>query len=120
MFADNTSAYEQMKQRLLSGLLVCFTACILGCGQQPQEPGRAQQSNSQVTETREFAIEGMSCNGCVNTITSALKAVPCVKSVEVSLKDKKATVLAAGVPTQAIEDTISKAGYKAGRLRHFG
>lgn len=113
MFADNTSAYERMKQRLLPGLLVCLTACMLGCGQQSQAPGRAQQSNSQVMETREFAIEGMSCEGCVNNITSALKVVPGVKSVEVSLKDKKATVSAAGVPTQAIEDTISKAGYKA-------
>lgn len=113
MFADNTSAYEQMKQRVLPGLFVCLAACMLGCGQQPQDPSRGQQGKSLVAEIREFAIEGMSCEGCVNNITSALKVVPGVKSVEVSLKDKKAIVSAAGVPTQAIEDTISKAGYKA-------
>lgn len=112
MFARNTSAYEQMNRRLLPGLFVCLAACVFGCGQQPQEPGRASQGNSQVMETREFAVEGMACEGCVSTITSALKAVPGVTSVEVSLKDKKATVLAAGVPSQTIEDTISKAGYK--------
>ena len=113
MLSDKTSAYEQMKQRLLPELLVFLTACVLGCGQQPQDPSRAQQRNSQVTETREFAIEGMSCEGSVNNITSSLKVVPGVKSVDVSLKDKKATVSAAGVPNQTIEDIVSKAGYKA-------
>jgi len=102
-----------MNQRLLPGLFVCLAACVLGCGQQSQEPGRASQGNSQMMETREFAIEGMACEGCVSTITSALKVMPGVKSVEVSLKDKKATVLAAGVPSQTIEDAIRKAGYKA-------
>jgi copper chaperone CopZ len=66
-------------------------------------------------ETREFAIEGMTCDGCVNTITSALEAVPGVNSVEVSLKDKKATVVGDGalVRSETIEETVSKAGYKA-------
>ena len=66
-------------------------------------------------DSREFAIEGMTCEGCVNTITSALKAVPGVNSVEVSLKDKKATVAGnvALVPSRTIEDAVSKAGYKA-------
>lgn len=66
-----------------------------------------------MTENREFAVEGMACEGCVSTITAALKAIPGIKSVEVSLKDKKATVLAAGVPSQTIEETINKAGYRA-------
>lgn len=91
-------------QRLLFILLMCVAACIFGCGQQDSLP---------MTETREFAIEGMSCEGCVNTVTSALKAVPGVKSVEVSLKDKKATVVADRVSSQTIEDTVAKAGYKA-------
>jgi copper chaperone CopZ len=113
MFANNTSAYVQIKQRLLPGLFVGLAACVLGCGQQPQEPGRAQQGNSPLMETRVFAVDGMSCEGCVSTITSALKAVPGVKSVDVSLKDKKASVIAAQVSSQTIEDTINKAGYKA-------
>ena len=113
MFPKRTSACNKMEQRLLFGLFACFAAWMLGCGQQPQDPGRAQQENSQMTENREFAVEGMVCEGCVSTITTALKGIPGVKSVEVSLKDKKATVLAAGVPSQTIEDTINKAGYKA-------
>jgi copper chaperone len=88
----------------LAILLVCLTACIFGCG---------QPNNPQATEKQEFAIEGMSCEGCVNTITTALKAIPGVTSAKVSLQDKKATVVADSVSSQTIEDTVAKAGYKA-------
>ena len=57
-------------------------------------------------------MEG-SWEGCVNTITTALKAVPGVTSVEVLLNDKKATVVANGVPPQIIQNTVARAGYKA-------
>lgn len=108
MFDINTSVCEQMKQRLLFILLACVAAWSFGCG-------RNQQDNIQAMETRTFAIEGMTCEGCVNNVTSALKAIHGVKSVDVSLKDKKATVVAdsSQVPLQIIEDTVSKAGYKA-------
>jgi copper chaperone CopZ len=72
----------------------------------------AASNTAQASATREFAIEGMACEGCVNNVTAALKAVPGVKSVEVSLKDKKATIVAE-VPSQIIEAAVSKAGYKA-------
>ncbi len=61
----------------------------------------------------------MVCEGCVNTITTALKTIPGVKSVKVSLKDKKAIVVADRVSSQAIEDAVAKAGYKA-RLMSAG
>jgi copper chaperone CopZ len=92
-------------------LLACLIACILGCG---------PQGNSPAMEKQEFAIEGMSCEGCVSTITTALKAMPGVKSVEVSLKDKKATVVANGVPPQIIQDAVAKAGYKARLITGVG
>jgi copper chaperone len=99
------------KRSLLPILLACLAACIFGCG---------QQDNSQPMETREFVIEGMSCEGCVNTVASALKAVPGFKSVEVSLKDKKATVVADRVSSQTIEDAVAKAGYKARLIAAVG
>jgi len=43
-------------------------------------------------ETIQINIEGMSCNGCVNSVTNALKGVRGVNSVEVSLEQKRATV----------------------------
>ena len=115
MFTRKPSVCEQMNRRWGAGLLLCASACVLGCGERPVEPKPIVQKNTLAVETREFAIEGMVCDGCVNNVTSALKAVPGVKAVEVSLKDKKATVLADSpqVSSQMIEDSVSKAGYKA-------
>ena len=104
MQVEETTFMLTAKQSLLPILLVCLTACLFGCG---------QQDNSRTMETREFAIDGMSCEGCINTVTSALKAVPGVKSVEASLKDKKATVVADRASSQTIEDAVARAGYKA-------
>jgi copper chaperone CopZ len=113
MLANNTSVYKPVNRRLPLGLCIALTAGLLGCGQQPQGSSQVQPVASRAVETREFAIEGMSCEGCVATVTSALKAVPGVTSVEVSLQDKKATVAAAQVPAQTIENAVTKAGYKA-------
>ncbi len=61
-------------------------------------------------ETTQLNIEGMTCNGCVNSVTNVLKNIPGVSSVEVSLEQKRATVVfnpALGNPAQfkaAVED----------------
>ena len=39
-----------------------------------------------------FGIEGMSCNGCVKTVTQALQRIAGVQSAQVSLADARATV----------------------------
>ncbi len=63
----------------------------------------------------EFAIDGMSCEGCMATVTAALKAVPGVEAAKVSLPEKKAIVV--GDPSQIkaeqIEAAVASAGYKA-------
>ncbi len=65
-------------------------------------------------DQRTFAIEGMSCQGCVDTITAALKDIPGVRAAKVSLADKKALVTApmSEVPTDKIVAAIEAAGYK--------
>jgi copper ion binding protein len=79
-------------------------------------------SNAGAPEAREFAVEGMMCEGCVKTVTSAVQGVPGVKEVEVSLADKKATVVAdaAEVPSSKIEAAIRDAGYQARLLPPAG
>ncbi len=73
------------------------------------------KQDSKPAAVREFAVDGMMCQGCVDSITSALKAVPGVTSAEVSLADKKAVV--SGDPAQAASEkivaAIEAAGYKA-------
>jgi copper chaperone CopZ/predicted peroxiredoxin len=64
--------------------------------------------------SREFLIEGMTCQGCADTVTSALKQVPGIKSAQVSLKDRRALVIAdpSRVPNETILTAISQAGYQ--------
>ena len=57
MQVEETTFMLTAKQSLLPILLVCLTACLFGCG---------QQDNSRTMETREFAIDGMSCEGCID------------------------------------------------------
>jgi copper chaperone len=44
-------------------------------------------------ETLDLNIEGMTCNGCVKNVTGVLQKVPGVASVEVSLEQKRATIV---------------------------
>jgi copper chaperone CopZ len=95
-------------------LLALSVACLVGC-QQSSESGQPRPVTSTATEGRQFAVEGMTCEGCVETVKSALEAIPGVKSAAVSLKEKKATVVAdeAQVPSSKIESAVNEAGYKA-------
>ena len=69
----------------------------------------------QHASARQFAIEGMTCQGCADTIRAAVAKIPGVQSVDVSLETKKAAVVAdpTQVPSQKIEAAIADAGYSA-------
>ncbi|GHV37738.1 hypothetical protein FACS18949_18080 [Clostridia bacterium] len=57
-------------------------------------------------------IEGMSCEHCVKHVTEALKGLPGVTSVKVSLKDKNAVVEHGGVTLDAFRAAVDDAGYE--------
>jgi copper chaperone CopZ len=67
------------------------------------------------TVTREFSVQGMSCQGCVRSVTGAVKTVPGVASVDVSLERATATVAYDGatVDPTAIVAAIVGAGFEA-------
>ena len=67
------------------------------------------------TTTREFAVQGMHCQGCVKSVTGAVKQVPGVARVDVSLEKKAATVEfdAATANPAAIVAAIEGAGFEA-------
>jgi len=62
----------------------------------------------------DLSIEGMSCQHCVKAVQTAVKKLPGVKSVEVSLEKKKAAVTfdPALVGLPAIKAAIEEEGYK--------
>ncbi|MDR1215315.1 MAG: heavy-metal-associated domain-containing protein [Treponema sp.] len=58
-------------------------------------------------------IEGMSCEHCVKHVTQEIKSVNGVKSVKVSLKDKKATINHKDdTPLEALKTAVVTAGYE--------
>ena len=60
-----------------------------------------------------FGIEGMSCNGCVKTVTQALQSVAGVQAAEVSLADARATVRFDETRTrpEAVRQAVIDAGF---------
>lgn len=57
-------------------------------------------------------IEGMSCNHCSMRVTNAIKGVPGVTAVEVTLADKKAVIDAVdSIDNAALTAAVTGAGY---------
>jgi copper chaperone CopZ len=59
-------------------------------------------------------VKGMSCEGCVNNVSNALKSVNGVRRVEVNLGKENATVWCD--EEKASEDKLKRAVIKAGYL----
>ncbi len=58
-------------------------------------------------------IEGMNCMHCVKKVENALKEMKGVKSVKVSLEDKKAEVtLKENIDDEVLKKAIKDAGYE--------
>jgi len=60
-------------------------------------------------------VEGMSCGGCVNSVTAALKALPGVTEADVSLESAQARVQydPATVSEQQLREAVEEAGFDA-------
>jgi copper chaperone CopZ len=67
------------------------------------------------TETRTFAIEGMTCDNCVKTIERILHGLNGVKNFEISRQDARMNVTFDTTKTDvpAIYAALQKGGYKA-------
>jgi len=61
-----------------------------------------------------FSVNGMSCEHCVKAITAAVKALPGIGNVDVSLKKHNATVKfdESKITLEGIKEAIREAGYE--------
>jgi len=68
-----------------------------------------------ITVKQEFAIGGMSCGGCVKSVTRAVSQLTGVRAVDVSLEKKAATIEYDGTAIEpaAIVAAIEEAGFEA-------
>ncbi|MFM9884584.1 MAG: heavy-metal-associated domain-containing protein [Burkholderiales bacterium] len=66
-------------------------------------------------EDTELKVEGMTCSGCVRSVTNALSKMPGVADVSVSLADRSARVKfdPARVSRAAIRQAVLDAGYES-------
>ena len=66
-------------------------------------------------ETARISVEGMTCAGCVNSVTRVLTALPGVAQADVSLTKARAKVTydPAQTGVEAMKQAIARAGYKA-------
>jgi copper chaperone len=67
-------------------------------------------------ETTTLKVNGMTCDGCARSVTRALKAVPGVSEVEVSLANAEAKIVYAPRETsvERLKAAIDDAGYEPG------
>jgi copper chaperone len=112
------------KNSLVIVILLCASALLTSCVSRDEKPLPSQPVADSATgshtaaKPREFRIDGMSCEGCVGNVTTALKEIPGVESAKVSLEEKKAVVVAdeAKVSTDTILAAVRKAGYEGQAL----
>ncbi len=66
-------------------------------------------------ENTTIKVEGMSCGGCVKSVTNVLTALPGVAKAEVSLEDKQARVEfeSGSVTREDMKRVIVDAGFEA-------
>lgn len=64
-----------------------------------------------MAQEKTFIIEGMSCGGCVNSLTRVLKAVPGIEPLEIEVG--KATLrLDDTVTTDVVKAAVDRAGFE--------
>ena len=57
-----------------------------------------------------FTISGMSCGGCVNSLTRVLKSVPGIEPLKIEV-GKAELRLAPGVTSDLVKDAVARAGF---------
>ena len=71
------------------------------------------EEDPMATEKKELLVSGMSCGGCVNAVTKALKMQPGVDVVEVDLQSGHATVSGTELNVEDLVAAVERLGYKA-------
>ncbi len=62
--------------------------------------------------TREYRIQGMTCQHCVESVRDEVSAVAGVTDLAVDLASGRMTVSGAGVDDDAVRTAVAEAGYQ--------
>ena len=89
---------------VLTGLLGWFAFEDLRQALRPKGPKDGQ-------ETIELTVSGLTCGGCVKTLTSGLKTVSGVEKVDVVLDTGHTQIHGSGLNRDALEHVVRKVGF---------
>jgi len=59
-----------------------------------------------------YTISGMSCGGCVNSLTRVLNSVPGIEPIKIEVGKAHLRVDDARVTSQAVRDAVERAGFE--------
>jgi copper chaperone len=98
--------------RLAAALAVLVLAGPAVRAAEPAKPVAVTPADAVVS----IPVGGMTCGGCVNTVTGKLRAIAGVKAVDVNLEKRRAVVTydATKVSAKALVDAIRDAGFEPG------
>ena len=58
-----------------------------------------------------YTISGMSCGGCVNSLTRVLKSVPGIEPIKIEVGKAQLRIDEARVSSQTVKDAVARAGF---------
>ena len=64
------------------------------------------------TINKTFMISGMSCGGCVNSLTRVLKTVPGIEPIKIEVGRAQLRLDADRVTSQTVKDAVARAGFE--------
>ncbi len=93
---------------------ILTTALTIILGLLAYAPLNAEDSNPKTINTLNVSIKGMTCEGCANGVTAALKKLNGVSMAHVNFDEKSASIqyLLDETNEKQIIKTIEKSGYK--------
>ena len=68
--------------------------------------------DDQVSDSRTYLVQGMSCEHCARAVTQELLATPGVAGVDVDLASGRVLVTGTGLDDDAVRDAVDEAGYE--------
>lgn len=63
------------------------------------------------TVNKTFTISGMSCGGCVDSLTRVLKSVPGIEPIKIDVGKAELRLDADRVTSQTVKDAVARAGF---------
>ena len=66
----------------------------------------------QMDQTREYAVDGMTCAHCVLSVREEVSEVPGVSAVDVDLASGRMTVAGDDISDDAVRAAVAEAGYE--------